>query len=66
MPLRNSAVRIRFVLLSWRIKKRKKHAYRKNNSAPGDWCFGAGLERNVKEIFDLETALAAKLKEILK
>lgn len=27
---------------------------------------GAGLERNVKEIFDLEPALAAKLKEILK
>jgi len=27
---------------------------------------GAGLERNVKEIFDLQPALAAKLKEILK
>jgi tripartite-type tricarboxylate transporter receptor subunit TctC len=27
---------------------------------------GAGLERNVKEIFDLEPALVAKLKEILK
>jgi tripartite-type tricarboxylate transporter receptor subunit TctC len=27
---------------------------------------GAGLERNVREIFDLEPALAAKLKEILK
>jgi tripartite-type tricarboxylate transporter receptor subunit TctC len=27
---------------------------------------GAGLERNVKEIFDLEPSLAAKLKEILK
>jgi tripartite-type tricarboxylate transporter receptor subunit TctC len=27
---------------------------------------GAGLERNVKEIFDIDPALAAKLKEILK
>ena len=27
---------------------------------------GAGLERNVKEIFDLEPSLVAKLKEILK
>ena len=27
---------------------------------------GAGLERNVKEIFDLEPSLAAKLKEVLK
>jgi hypothetical protein len=27
---------------------------------------GAGLERNVKEIFDLEPALVVKLKEILK
>ena len=27
---------------------------------------GAGLERNVKAIFDLEPSLVAKLKEILK
>jgi hypothetical protein len=27
---------------------------------------GAGLERNVKEIFDLEPSLVPKLKEILK
>jgi hypothetical protein len=27
---------------------------------------GAGLERNVKEIFDLDPSLVAKLKEILK
>jgi hypothetical protein len=27
---------------------------------------GAGLERNVKEIFDLEPALVARLKEVLK